>query len=188
MADLSYVYHFFSETMMNRYEDRVHIRTTGSGTHYDGRVWYELLTSIRSVNGELISASGGPLDKSRLKPGDRITLEYKSKIYHGVVEIDSTDSPPLRQEQSDSSSSPQLEQPTQANSLSQEAEEPSACSELRVSPRKIKHKTSKCRQQQESPPKKRAKVEKVTKKAGYRVHVYNIHVCSGIILLSVILH
>lgn len=58
---------------MDRYDDRVPIRTLSSGTRYDGRVWYELLSSIRSVNGTSVS----DVEKSMLKHGDRVTLDLK---------------------------------------------------------------------------------------------------------------
>jgi hypothetical protein len=37
--------------VMDRYRDRVPVRTIGSGTRYDGKVWYESLGRIRSING-----------------------------------------------------------------------------------------------------------------------------------------
>ena len=79
---------------MDRYNDRVPVRTFGSGTHYDGRVWYELLRSIRTVNGSKVSL----LEKSMLKQGDRVTLEYKSKTYSGVVVIETIVECPLSQD------------------------------------------------------------------------------------------
>ena len=68
---------------MNRFDDRVPICTVGSGTHYDGRVWYEPLRSIHSVNGKPVV----DVEKSSLRGGDRVTLEYKAKIYCAVVEF-----------------------------------------------------------------------------------------------------
>ena len=47
---------------------------------------------MKIKNGETVSGDR-PLDKSRLKPGDRTTLEFKSKTYHGVVDVGSIDSP-----------------------------------------------------------------------------------------------
>ena len=67
---------------MDRYIGRIPIRTLGSGTRYDGRVWYELLSSIRSVNGTPVVQ--GQLERSMLNQGDRVTLEYQSRTYHMV--------------------------------------------------------------------------------------------------------
>ena len=58
---------------MDRYIDRVPIRTQGSSNRYDGRVWYELLSSIRSVNGTAVIQD--QLKKSTLNQGDRVSLE-----------------------------------------------------------------------------------------------------------------
>lgn len=69
---------------MDRYADRVPIRTVGSGTKYDGKIWYELLSSIRSVNGEVAPVD---LSKSMVHEGDQVTVEYKNKTYEGVVEV-----------------------------------------------------------------------------------------------------
>ena len=35
---------------MDGYSDRVPVTTEGSGTRYDGRVWYEPLRSLKIVN------------------------------------------------------------------------------------------------------------------------------------------
>jgi hypothetical protein len=67
---------------MDRYADRVPVRTVGSGTHYDGRIWYELLKSIRSINGKPVVT----MEKSMLTCGDSVTIEYKNKTYHGIVD------------------------------------------------------------------------------------------------------
>ena len=71
---------------MDLYVDRVPIRTEGSGTKYDGKIWYEPLSSIRSVNGKVAPVN---LSKSMVQEGDQVTLEYKNKTYRGVVEVPS---------------------------------------------------------------------------------------------------
>ena len=76
---------------MDRYIDRVLIRTQGSGTRYDGRVWYELLSSIRSVNGTTVMQ--GQLKKSTLNQGDRVSLEYHGRTYHGIVDVEASTNP-----------------------------------------------------------------------------------------------
>ena len=76
---------------MDRYIDRVPIRTQGSGTCYDGRVWYELLSSIRSVNGTTVMQ--GQLKKSTLNQGDRVSLEYHGRTYHGIVDVEASTNP-----------------------------------------------------------------------------------------------
>lgn len=71
---------------MDRYIDRVPVRTVGSGTKkYNDRIWYDLLSSIRIVNGEPVVG----LKKSMLQEGDQVTFEYKNKTYQGVVEAPS---------------------------------------------------------------------------------------------------
>lgn len=67
---------------MDHYKDRVPVCTFSSGTNYDGRVWYELLSSIRYINDKPVEVE----EKSMLKSGDRVTLEYKTKTYHGIVD------------------------------------------------------------------------------------------------------
>ena len=59
---------------MHRFADRVPVRTEGSGTRYDGRVWYELLSCISSVNGKPVDRSRS-LEKSVLHQGDQVTME-----------------------------------------------------------------------------------------------------------------
>ena len=76
---------------MDRHIDRVPIRTQGSGTRYDGRVWYELLSSIRSVNGTTVMQ--GQLKKSTLNQGDRVSLEYHGRTYHGIVDVEASTNP-----------------------------------------------------------------------------------------------
>jgi len=67
---------------MDRYRDRVPVRAVGSGTKYDGKIWYEHLSSIRSVNGKPVV----DVKKSMLQEGDKVTVEYKNKTYEGEVE------------------------------------------------------------------------------------------------------
>ena len=64
------------------------MRTEGSGTRYDGRVWYELLSCISSVNGKPVDRSRS-LEKSVLHQGDQVTMEYQNRTYHGVVDMPS---------------------------------------------------------------------------------------------------
>ena len=58
----------------------------GSGTLYDNKVWYKLASAIRSVNGRDVESSS--LNKSMLKEGDRVTVEFGKNIYSGVIEIE----------------------------------------------------------------------------------------------------
>ena len=67
---------------MDKYRDRVPIRTIGSGTRYDGKIWYELLSSICSINGTPASN----VEKSMLSAGDQVTILFQNKIYGGVVD------------------------------------------------------------------------------------------------------
>ena len=71
---------------MDLYVDRVPVRTIGSGTKYDGKIWYERLSSIRSVNGK----PAVDLKKSMLQEGDKVTVEYKNRTYQGEVEAPRT--------------------------------------------------------------------------------------------------
>ena len=87
--DRDRVENLVSHSDMDRYNDRVPIRTVSSGTRYDGRVWYELLSSIQSVNGTSVSE----VAKSMLKHGDRVTLEYKKRTYEGVVDVETVTDP-----------------------------------------------------------------------------------------------
>ena len=73
---------------MHRFANRVPVRTDGSGTRYDGRVWYELLSCISSVNGKPVDRSRS-LEKSVLHQGDQVTMEYQNRTYHGVVDMPS---------------------------------------------------------------------------------------------------
>ena len=67
---------------MDLYVDRVPVRTIGSGTKYDGKIWYKCLSSIRSANGK----PAVDLKKSMLQEGDKVTVEYKNRTYQGEVE------------------------------------------------------------------------------------------------------
>ena len=71
---------------MDRYVDRVPVRTEGSGTRYDGRVWYEHINTIKSVNGKFLDPLT-PVQKSDLKHGDRVRLQYGGKIFDGVIDF-----------------------------------------------------------------------------------------------------
>ena len=70
---------------MDRYDHRVPIRILSSSTRYNGRVWYEPLASIRSINGT--SVTEGQVEKSMLKHGDRVTLEYKNRTCQLLVDV-----------------------------------------------------------------------------------------------------
>ena len=78
---------------MSRRADHVPLRTEGSGTRYDGRVWYELVTSIKTVNGVAVVDMETPLDKASLKHGDKVTLEFEGKCYSGEIDLEHS-SPP----------------------------------------------------------------------------------------------
>ena len=78
---------------MSRRADHVPVRTEGSGTRYDGRVWYELVTSIKTVNGVAVVDIEAPLDKASLKHGDKVTLEFEGKCYSGEIDLEHS-SPP----------------------------------------------------------------------------------------------
>ena len=60
---------------MDHYIDRV---PEGSGTRYDGRVRYEHINTIKSVN-RITIHSLTPLQKSDLKHGHRVRLQYGGK-------------------------------------------------------------------------------------------------------------
>ena len=62
---------------MDIYANRVPVRTFGSGTSHDNKVWYELVSAIRSVNGRDVDSSS--LNKIMLKEGDRVTVEFAKK-------------------------------------------------------------------------------------------------------------
>ena len=49
-AVVVYTYHFLS-FVMHHYNYRVSVWIFSSGTQYDGNIWYELLGSIRFING-----------------------------------------------------------------------------------------------------------------------------------------
>ena len=72
------------------------VRTEGSGTRYDGKVWYELISSLRTLNGMAMEDFQTPLDKSYLKHGDTVTLDFDGKIFFGVIDLEfsSPQSPP----------------------------------------------------------------------------------------------
>ena len=53
--------------VMDIYANRVSVRTFSNGTSYN-KIWYKLVTAIRSVNGRDVNSSS--LNKSMLKEGD----------------------------------------------------------------------------------------------------------------------
>ena len=61
--------------MSRRRTDCIPVRREGSGTRYDGQVWYELISSLKTVNDVAVQDSDTPLEKS-CKHGDRVTLEF----------------------------------------------------------------------------------------------------------------
>ena len=65
---------------MSWHADHVPVRTEGSGTQYDGRVWYEHISSLRTVNGVAMEDKETLLDKSHLKQGDKVTLDFPGVI------------------------------------------------------------------------------------------------------------
>ena len=81
---------------MDRYSDRIPVRTEGSATRYDGRVWYKHLNTIKSVNGVIVVRLK-PIEKSDLKHGDRVRVDYEGKIFSGVIDLE-TESTPLTPE------------------------------------------------------------------------------------------
>ena len=54
----------------------------GSGTRYDGKVWYESLCSIPSING----TPTNDVEKSMSNAGDQVTIVFKNRTYSGVVD------------------------------------------------------------------------------------------------------
>ena len=64
---------------MDIYANRVPVRTFGSGTSYDNKVWYKLTSAIRSVNGRDVDSSS--LNKSMLIEGDKSHSRVRTKRY-----------------------------------------------------------------------------------------------------------
>ena len=69
------------------------VRAVGSGTEFDNEIWYELISTIKTVNNLPVEDRDTPLEKSDLKDGDRVTVEYEGKTFEGVVDLESL-SPP----------------------------------------------------------------------------------------------
>ena len=67
----------------------VPVRTVGSGTQYDGEVWYEDISSIKTVNGVPVTDK----EKAIFRHGDKVTLEFEGNIFCGVIDFESS-SPP----------------------------------------------------------------------------------------------
>ena len=147
---------------MDRYSDRIPVRTEGSGTRYDGRVWYEYLNTIKSVNGVIVDPLK-PLEKSDLKHGDRVRVDYEGKIFSGVIDLE-TESLPLTPERKMPGSS-------HASSTSRqlEAEEhPGSPRLLGSTPRKRKSTAvSRLARELELPAPKKPRKKVVAKKAGW---------------------
>ena len=75
--------------IMSQYLEQVPVRTVGSGTQYDGEVWYEDISSIKTVNGVSVKDK----DKLIFKHGDKVTLEFEGKTFCGMIDFESS-SPP----------------------------------------------------------------------------------------------
>ena len=71
---------------MSHHTDHVPVRTEGSGTRYDGGVWYEPISSLKTVNGIAVEDLEVELERSQLKRGDKVTLEFDGKMFSGVIE------------------------------------------------------------------------------------------------------
>ena len=67
---------------MDKYGDRVPVRTLGSGTRYNDKIWYQSLSSICSINGNPTSN----VKKSMLSTCDQMTVLFKNKPFQGVVD------------------------------------------------------------------------------------------------------
>ena len=148
---------------MDHFADRVPIRTLGSGTKYDGRVWYKRLSTIRNVNGVDVDRSK-PLDKSTLKQGDRVTIEYKNKTYHGKVNAETPPSSECPTNLEPDSAVPPEHTPHQQE---RQQSSPPQLAGTRVSPRK--HQNKMPQDTPPRPPKERKVVpgkRTVAKKAG----------------------
>ena len=74
-------------------DEYVPVRAVGSGTEFDNEIWYELISTIKTVNNLPVEDRHTPLGKSDLKDGDRVTVEYEGKTFEGVVDLESL-SPP----------------------------------------------------------------------------------------------
>ena len=68
---------------MERYPDLVPVKTVEKGSRYYGRVYFERLSSIKTVNGQPVSN----LEKSFLKHGDSVTYIYRNKTFAGIIDL-----------------------------------------------------------------------------------------------------
>ena len=68
--------------------DCIPVRTEGSGTRYDGQVWYELISSLKTVNDVAVQDLDTAVEKSSLKHGDRVTLEFEVKTFCGIIDLE----------------------------------------------------------------------------------------------------
>ena len=68
--------------------DCIPVRTEGSGTRYDGQVWYELISSLKTVNDVAVQDLDTAVEKSSLKHGDRVTLEFEVKTFCGTIDLE----------------------------------------------------------------------------------------------------
>ena len=84
--------------VMERFVDRIPVRTEESGSKYDGRVYFERLSAIRTVNGQPVYN----LEKSSLKDGDSVTYIYRSKTFSGYIDCKTTPPSPLKDDNKDS--------------------------------------------------------------------------------------
>ena len=99
---------------MDRYSDRVPVRTKGSGTQYDGRVLNEPLRSLKTVNDV-------PVETPDLKHGDNVTVAFEGKIFSGVIDLESrpTTPPPVSPRQDFQTISPGRSPPVSTAEVSQ---------------------------------------------------------------------
>ena len=85
------------EARMSHHADHVPVKTKGSGTWYNGAVWYEPISSLKSVNGIAVEDLEVELERSQLKHGDKVTLEFDGKMFSGVIESASLPDSPRKE-------------------------------------------------------------------------------------------
>ena len=73
---------------ISQHADHMPVRTERSETWYDRRVWYEVISSLRTVNGVAMEDMETPLDKSNLKQGSKVTLDFDGKVFSGVIDFE----------------------------------------------------------------------------------------------------
>ena len=80
---------------MSRHADHVPVRTEGSETQYDGGMQYEPICSLKTVNRVAVEDLEIQLERSHLKHGDKVTLEFDGKMFSGVIDLESASPPDL---------------------------------------------------------------------------------------------